>query len=195
MNTNEHKANAAAAGLEWSTVLAAYREARAIEAEELERITTDRRHAFAASCGDEHGGHWKIRNRAAFAGGDATYIRGLDVTAADRGMTADELYGDLATAAPGMRPADDVMRETIERLADQAGPADDVATTWTGLVAAAAAADITEQWLRQLVKAGKVRGRKIGRRWEVAAADVAFFQRHPTAGRPRLRAHLEASPF
>lgn len=195
MNTNEHKANAAAAGLEWSTVLAAYREARAIEAEELERIATDRRHAFAASCGDQHGGHWKIRNRAAFAGGDATYIRGLDVTAADRGMTADELYGDLATAAPGMRPADDVMAEVIERLADMAGPADDVATTWTGLVAAAAAADITEQWLRQLVKAGKVRGRKIGRRWEVAAADVAFFQRHPTAGRPRLRAHLATAPF
>lgn len=195
MNTNEHKANAAAAGLEWSTVLAAYREARAIEAEELERIATDRRHAFAASCGDEHGGHWKLRNRAAFAGGDATYIRGLDVTAADRGMTADELYGDLAIAAPGMRPADDVMAEVIERLADMAGPADDVATTWTGLVAAAAAADITEQWLRQLVKAGKVRGRKIGRRWEVAAADVAFFQRHPTAGRPRFRAHLAAAPF
>lgn len=195
MNTNEHKANAAAAGLEWATVLAAYREARAIEAAELERITTDRRSAFKASCGDEHGGHWKARNRAAFAGGDATYIRGLDVTASDRGMTADEMYQALAAAAPTMRPADDVMAETIARLADMAGPADDVETTWTGLVAAAAAADITEQWLRQLVKAGKVRGRKVGRRWEVAAADVAFFQRHPTAGRPRIRAHLEPAPF
>jgi hypothetical protein len=70
-----------------------------------------------------------------------------------------------------------------------------VATTWTGLVSAAAAADITEQWLRQLVKSGKVRGRKVGRRWEVAAADVAFFVRHPTAGRPRLRMHLAESPF
>ena len=195
MNTNEHKNAAAAAGIEWSAVLAAYREARAIEAEELERITTDRRHAFSASCGDTHGGHWKLRNRAAFAGGDATYIRGLDVTAADRGMTADDIYDDLAAAAPGMRPADDVMRDTIERLAAAAGPADDVATTWTGLVAAAAAADITEQWLRQLVKAGKVRGRKVGRNWQVASVDVAFFSRHPTAGRPRLRAHLEASPF
>ena len=194
MNTNEHKERAAAAGIEWPTVLDAYREARAIEAAELERIGTFRREAFQASCGDTHGGHWKARNRAAFAGGDATYIRGLDVTAAGRGMTADELFDDLAAAAPGMRPADDVMVETIERLADQA--ADDVVeTTWTGLVAAAAAADITEQWLRQLVKAGKVRGRRVGRRWEVAAVDVAFFSRHPTAGRPRLRAHLEASPF
>jgi len=195
MHTADHKAAAAAAGLDWADVLAAYREARALEAAELERITTDRRQAFAASCGDEHGGHWKARNRAAFAGGDATYIRGLDVTAADRGMSADELLEVLAEDAPTMRPADDVMRETIARLADMAGQADDNTTTWTGLVAAAAAANITEQWLRQLVKAGKVRGRKVGRRWEVAAADIAFFQRHPTAGRPRLRAHLAAAPF
>ena len=194
MNTNEHKQRAADAGIEWPTVLAAYRETRAIEAEELERIGTFRREAFQASCGDTHGGHWKARNRAAFTGGDATYIRGLDVTAAGRGMTADELYEDLADGAPGFRPADDVMSEVIERLIEQAG-ADDVETTWTGLVAAAAAADITEQWLRQLVKAGKVRGRKVGRNWQVSAADVAFFSRHPSAGRPRLRAHLEASPF
>ena len=195
MNNAEHKTAAAAAGLEWADVLAAYREARAIEAAELERIGEFRRDAFRQLSGDEHGGRFKGRHRDAFAGGDATYIRGLDVTAAGRGMTADDLYADLATSAPTMRPADDVMRETIERLAAAAGPADDVATTWTGLVAAAAAADITEQWLRQLVKSGKVRGRKVGRNWQVAAADVAFFQRHPTAGRPRLRAHLEAAPF
>ena len=195
MNNAEHKTAAAAAGLEWADVLAAYREARAIEAAELERIGEFRRDAFRQLSGDEHGGRFKGRHRDAFAGGDATYIRGLDVTAAGRGMTADDLYADLATSAPTIRPADDVMRETIERLAAAAGPADDVATTWTGLVAAAAAADITEQWLRQLVKSGKVRGRKVGRNWQVAAADVAFFQRHPTAGRPRLRAHLEASPF
>ena len=195
MNTSEHKAAAAAAGLEWPAVMEAYREVRRIEADELERIGTFRRDALRQLSGDEHAGRFKGRHRAAFNGGDATYIRGLDVTAAGRGMTADELYDDLAAAAPTMRPADDVMRETIERLAAAVGPADDVPTTWTGLVAAAAAADITEQWLRQLVKAGKVRGRRVGRRWEVAAADVAFFQRHPTAGRPRLRAHLEPAPF
>jgi hypothetical protein len=194
MNTNEHKQRAAAAGIEWPTVLAAYREVRAIECEQLERIGDFRRDAFRQLSGDDHGGRFKGRHRDAFAGGDATYIRGLDVTAAGRGMTADELYDDLADGAPGFRPADDVMSEVIDRLIDHAS-ADEIETTWTGLVAAAAAADITEQWLRQLVKAGKVRGRKVGRRWEVAAADVAFFQRHPTAGRPRLRAHLEASPF
>jgi len=195
MNTAAHRQTAAELGLEWSTVLAAYREARAIEADELERIGAFRRAAFRQLSGDDHGGRFKGRHQAAFAGGDSTYLRGVDVTAAGRGMTADELYDELAAAAPGMRPADDVMADVIARLADQAGPADDVATTWTGLVAAAAAADITEQWLRELVKSGRVRGRKVGRRWEVAAADVQFFQRHPTAGRPRLRVHLEAAPF
>jgi hypothetical protein len=194
MNTNAHKRRAADAGLEWPTVLAAYRETRGIEAEELERIGDFRRDAFRQLSGDDHGGRFKGRHRDAFASGDATYIHGLDVTAAGRGMTADELYGDLADAAPGFRPADDVMAEVIDRLIEQSS-GDEIETTWTGLVAAAAAADITEQWLRQLVKAGKVRGRKVGRNWQVASVDVAFFSRHPTAGRPRLRAHLAAAPF
>jgi hypothetical protein len=195
MNTADHKLTAAAAGLEWADVMAAYREARAIEAEELERIGSFRRDALRQLSGDDHGGRFKGRHRAAFAGGDSTYIQGLDVTAAGRGMTADELYDELAAAAPGMRPADDVMAEVIARLADQAGEAVETEPTWIGLVAAAAAADITEQWLRQLAKAGKVRRRKVGRCWQVAAEDLAFFQRHPTAGRPRLRAHLESAPF
>lgn len=194
MNTNEHKLNAAAAGLEWADVLAAYREARAIEAEELERIGTFRRDAFQASCGDAHGGHWKARNRAAFNGGDATYIKGLDVTAAGRGMTADELYDELATSAPTMRPADEVMAEVIARLAELAD-VNGAAETFIGLVEGAAIADVTEQWLRQLVKSGKVRGHKAGRNWRVSLADCQWFARHPTAGRPRLRAHLEPSPF
>jgi hypothetical protein len=195
MHTADHKLTAAELGLEWADVMAAYRETRAIEAEELERIGSFRREALHQLSGDDHGGRFKGRNRAAFAGGDSTYISGLDVTAAGRGMTADELYDELAAAAPGMRPADDVMVEVIARLADQAGPADQSEPTWIGLVAAAATADITEQWLRQLAKAGKVRRRKVGRCWQVAAEDLAFFQRHPTAGRPRLRVHLAESPF
>lgn len=194
MNTNEHKAAAAAAGLEWADVLAAYREARGIEAEELERIGEFRREAFSASCGDEHGGHWKARNRAAFNGGDATYIRGLDVTAADRGMSADDMFEELAESAPTMRPADDVMAETIARLADLAA-ANGAAETFIGLVEGAAIADVTEQWLRQLVKAGKVRGHKAGRNWRVSLADCQWFARHPTAGRPRTRAALAPAPF
>jgi hypothetical protein len=193
MNTNEHKTRAAAAGLGWSVVLAAYREARGLEAADVERRQAFRRDAFKASSGDAHGGHWKAANRAAFTGGDATYIQGLDVTAADRGMTADELFSGLAGDAPTLRPADDVMAETIDRLAAMA--AADVTETYLPLVQAAAAADVTEQWLRRLVKAGKVRGHKCGRNWVVAAADVAFFQRHPTAGRPRFRVFQQPAPF
>lgn len=194
MDTNEHKKRAAAAGLEWSAVLAAYREARGLEAAELERIGDARRDAFRAQTGDIHGGHFKARHKAAFNGGDATYVRGLDVTAADRGMSADELFAELAGDARTMRPADDVMRETIDRLAElAAGPAGE--PEYIGLVAAAALADVTEQWLRQLVKSGKVRGRKAGRNWQVARCDVEYFARHPSAGRPRFRAFQESAPF
>ena len=195
MNTNEHKSAAAALGLEWSAVLAIYREMRELEAADVARRTADRRDAYQASTGDANGGRWKMANRAALNGGDSTYVQGLDVTAADRGMSADEMFDELAADAPTLRSADDVMIEAIDRAAELAAPAADVAIEYVGLVAAAAAADITEQWLRQLVKAGKVRGHKRGRNWVVAAADVAFFARHPTAGRPRARAHMEPAPF
>jgi hypothetical protein len=189
MNTTEHKRRATELGLEWSAVLDVYREIRGLEIAELERTTAARRDAFKAAAGDAHGGRFKGRHRAAFAEGDATYLPGLDVVAADRGLTADELFADLATAADGLRPADDVMTEALDRAAALAAPAEP--GEMVPLVAAAAAADITEQWLRQLVKAGKVRGEKRGRNWIVSAADIAFFQRHPTAGRPRR----EAAPF
>jgi Ser/Thr protein kinase RdoA (MazF antagonist) len=77
MNTQDHKQAAAELGLEWSTVLASYREVRSLEAQELERIGTFRREAFQQLSGDDHGGRFKGRHRAAFAGGDATYIQGL----------------------------------------------------------------------------------------------------------------------
>ena len=193
MDTNEHKTAAAAAGIEWADVLAVYREMRAIEADDVSRRAKFRREAFQELTGDAHGGRCKMSNRHAFTTGDAANLS-LDTVAAFRGMSSADLYSDLAADAPTLRDADEVMREAIARVVDQAAAADDVETTWTGLVAAAAAADITEQWLRMLVRSGKVRGRKVGRRWQVAAADIAFFSRHPTAGRPRVRAHLAAAP-
>jgi hypothetical protein len=192
MNTAEHKA--AAAGIEWTDVMAVYREMRAMESDLVSSQTAFRREAFQELSGDQHGGRAKFANRHAFTTGDEANLS-LDTVAAFRGMRSADLYSDLAADAPTLRDADAVMREAIARVIDQAAAADDVETTWTGLVAAAAAADITEQWLRQLVRSGKVRGRKVGRNWLVAAADVAFFQRHPTAGRPRVRAHLAAAPF
>ena len=194
MNTNEHKAAAAEAGIAWSDVLAVYREMRALEADDVSRRADFRRDAFQELAGSAHGGHYKAAHRDDFTTGDAAALP-IDTVAAFRGMSSNDLYTTLQADAPTLRNADDVMREAIARVADMAGQADDVEITWIGLVAAAAAADITEQWLRQLRKAGKVRGRKVGRNWQVAAADVAFFQRHPTAGRPRVRAHLESAPF
>ena len=192
MNTNEHKSRAEQLGLKWPAVQSLYREARTIETATVAAAVEFRRDAFRALCGDEHGGRFKLANRAAFNGGDSTYLP-IDVVAADRGMSADELFDILSADAPTLRPADDVMAETIDRAYELNQSAGEL--EYIGLVSAAAAADITEQWLRQLVKAGRVRGRKAGRNWQVAAADVAFFARHPTAGRPRLRAHLESAPF
>jgi hypothetical protein len=191
MNLESHKAAAAAAGIEWQIVAAEYARVRQLERDELDRAAAARADAARAQSGSDHVGHWKARHRAAFNGGDATYIQGLDVVAADRGLSADELYADLAAGADTLRPADEVYAAVIDSLT--AAPAGE--DEYLPLPAAAAAADITEQWLRQLVKAGRVRGRRAGRCWQVCAADVVFFARHPTAGRPRLRAHLEASPF
>lgn len=189
MNTNEHKQRAAELGVAWADVLTLYRETRQLEAADVERRRSIREHVYAFM-GQAHGGRFKLAHRAAFNGGDSTYIQGLDVAAAGLGMTADELYAELNTAAPALRPADDVMAECVERAAAMAAPADDVADL-VPLVQAAHVADVTEQWLRLLVKSGKIRGRKAGRNWLVSSADVAFFQRHPTAGRPRR----EPAPF
>lgn len=193
MTTNEHKANAAAAGLEWPAVQAAYRDARAIEAAELDRRRAIRRAAFAALSGTSHGGHVKAGRRA-WTEGDATSIRGIDVVAAGLDMTADDLYAELAQPAPEPRDADTVMAETIDRLASLV-PTAGGEPGMMPLVQAAALADVTEQWLRQLVKAGRVRGRKAGRNWIVRWADVAAFRRHPKAGRPRFRHAQESAPF
>lgn len=191
MDTQAHKNAAAAAGLEWPAVLEAYREARGLEAADVDRLAAVRREAFQALDGFGHGGRFKLGHRAAFNGGDATYIEGLDVVAAGHDMTADELYAVLAADAPALRDADDVMAETIDRLAAMAGQADDDGGEYLPLVQAAYLADVTEQWLRKLVKSGRVAGRKNGRNWIVRRADVEFFTRHPTAGRPRR----EAAPF
>ena len=190
MDTQSHKNAAAAAGLEWPVVLAAYREARGLESADVDRLAAIRREAFQALDGFGHGGRFKLAHREAFTTGDATFVDGLDVVAAGRGMTADELYAVLAADAPTLRDADDVMSETIDRLAAMAGQADDDGE-YMPLVQAAALADVTEQWLRKLVKAGRVAGRKNGRNWTVRRADVEFFTRHPTAGRPRM----EQVPF
>lgn len=193
MNTTEHKTRAAELGLEWPAVVALYNELRSLESADVDRRNQFRRDAFKAIAGTAHGGHVKAEFRRAFRdGGDATMVAGIDVAAADRGLDADTLFAELSGDAPGLRPADDVMQEAIDRAAAMAGM---VAPGMVPLVHAAAMAGITEQWLRMLVKSGKIDGRKNGRNWIVRLADVQRFSRHPTAGRPRLREHLESAPF
>jgi hypothetical protein len=191
MDLKFHQQRAAAAGIVWPIVAAEYARVRQLERDELDRAAAARADAARAQSGNDSAAAFKARHRAAFNGGDSTFIRGLDVVAAGRGMTSDELYSDLAAGADRLRPADDVYQDVIDSLT--AAPAGE--DEYLPLPAAAAVADITEQWLRQLVKAGRVRGRRAGRCWQVSAADVAFFARHPTAGRPRLRAGLEPAPF
>jgi hypothetical protein len=192
MNTNEHKQRAAELGVAWADVLTIYREARELETADVERRRAIREQAYAFM-GQVHGGRFKLAHRAAFNGGDATNIVGIDVAAAGLRMSADDLYAELNSPAPAMRPADDVMAECVDRaavVATSATSAEDLADMMP-LVQAAHVADVTEQWLRLLVKSGKIRGRKAGRNWLVSSADVAFFSRHATAGRPRR----EAAPF
>jgi len=191
MDLEFHKSRAAAAGIEWSIVAAEYARVRQLERDELDRAAAARADAARAQSGNDSAAAFKARHRAAFNGGDSTYIRGLDVVAAGRGLTADQLYDELAAGADTLRPADDVYAAVLDGLT--AAPAGE--DEYLPLPAAAAAADSTEQWLRQLVKAGRIRHRRVGRCWKVCAADVVFFARHPTAGRPRLRARLEPAPF
>jgi hypothetical protein len=191
MDLEFHKQRAAAAGIEWQIVAAEYARVRQLERDELDRAAAARADAARAQSGNDSAAAFKARHRAAFNGGDANNIRGLDVVAAGRGMTADQLYDELAAGADTLRPADDVYLDVLASLTAAPAGADE----YLPLPAAAAAADITEQWLRKLVKAGRIRHRRVGRCWKVSAADVAFFARHPTAGRPRLRAGLEPAPF
>jgi hypothetical protein len=85
MNTNEHKAAAAEAGIEWVDVMAVYREMRALEADEVSRRADFRRDAFQELTGDQHGGRVKMAYRHAFTTGDAANLS-IDTVAAFRGM-------------------------------------------------------------------------------------------------------------
>lgn len=201
MNTAEHKRQAAELGLEWSAVLTIYREARQLEAEDVARRTAIRQTALAFM-GYDHAGQWKLAHRAAVTTGDADQLRAFDVAAATTAANYPELgdnpapvlYELLCADAPALTPADVAMAQAMERALELKVDADEQADNgaeWIRLVEGAHMADVTEQWLRQLVKAGKVRGRKAGRNWQVSRADVEFFARHPTMGRPRR----EPAPF
>jgi hypothetical protein len=53
------------------------------------------------------------------------------------------------------------------------------------LLEAVVLADVSEPWLRALIKSGKVQGKKIGRNYVVDIESARAFVRYPFLGRPR----------
>ena len=51
---------------------------------------------------------------------------------------------------------------------------------------AAELAGVREQWLRLLVKDGRVKGIRIGKNWLVDRESAAAYERRPGMGRPRI---------
>lgn len=201
MKQAEMKAAAAAAGLDWPAVKAIYDELREADRLAIERPVEMRRIAFAALGAGGHGGRWKLANRHAMAAGDQTNIRHFDCVARELSQTelpelgsddpAAALYELVSTDAPTMPTAADTFERAMAVAIETAPAAPVSPDDLLSLPAAAAIADVTEQWLRKLVAAGKVRGFRVGGRWLVQRAAVETFQRHPTAGRPRM----EPVPF
>jgi hypothetical protein len=56
---------------------------------------------------------------------------------------------------------------------------------WLTLPEAALLADVTDRWMRSLVKGGRVVGLKVGRNYIVSRASAAAYVRSETEGRPR----------
>ena len=199
MNTAAHKQAAANLGLEWSIVRAIYSEMRELETMSVARTLETRRIAYAAM-GHKHGGTFKLANRHGCTIGDQTNIAGLDDVARELSNTeipelgqddpTAALYELLTAPAPVLPTADDTMRAAIDRAAAELVPAAATAAPAADellpLPAAAMVADVTEQWLRKLVKAGRIAGHRIGRSWLVPRSAVEHFRRHPTMGRPRF---------
>jgi hypothetical protein len=199
MQTATHKKNAAELGLEWSTVRAVYSELRELETLRIARTLEIRKTAFHA-LGVAHGGQFQWKNRHATTIGDAANVRGLDDVARELANTeipelgqddpAAVLWEIVSAPAPSMPTADETMSAAIARAAADrpaaAPPAADGLADMIPLPEAAGLADITEQWLRMLVKAGRVQGLKIGKNYLVSRSSAEQFRRHPSAGRPRF---------
>jgi hypothetical protein len=196
MDIQKHKQTAAEMGLDWSVVRAIYSEMRELETMGIARTLEARRIAYAA-LGHRHGGTFKLANRHAVTIGDQTNLRHFDDVARELAATdipelgqddpAAALYELVTAPAPVLPTADETMAAAIDRAAADAVPAAAAtADELMSLPAAAMLADVTEQWLRKLVKAGRVPGQRIGRSWLVPRSAAESFRRHPTMGRPRF---------
>lgn len=199
MKTADHKTAAADAGLEWSTVRAVYSELRELETLRIARTLEIRKVAFKA-LGVAHGGQFQFKNRHACTIGDATNVRAFDDVARELSHTeipelgqddpSAALWEIVSAPAPSMPTAYETMAAAIARAAADRPAVQPAAAAELGdmipLPEAAGLADITEQWLRMLVKAGRVNGLKIGKNYLVSRSSAEQFRRHPSAGRPRF---------
>jgi hypothetical protein len=199
MQTADHKQTAADLGLEWSAVRAVYSELRELETLRIARTLEIRKLAFK-SLGVAHGGQFQFKNRHACTIGDACNVVGFDDVARELANTeipelgqddpSAALWEIVSGPAPVLPTADETMSAAIARAAaDRPAAAPAAAAGLADMIPlpeAAGLADITEQWLRMLVKAGRVHGLKIGKNYLVSRSSAEQFRRHPTAGRPRF---------
>lgn len=195
MNLSEFKANAAERGIDWPSLRSLYDSMRHEELAQHERRRGLLSAAYAALRGNAHGGHYKAGHRHEFSGGDHTTLPGFDEVAATLAaefsdiLPADdpaaELWIMLTEPAPEPPPAADCMLRALERGAAECPAVPGSPRDLVSLPEAARLADVSEVWLRKLVKSGRVYGCPVGRSYVVSAASAARFKRHPTAGRPR----------
>lgn len=135
MNTAKWKAEAATMGLEWGMVLDCYRELR--HHEQLARTRKwEIRELAWKTLPMRHGGRLKRAYREAFEGGDMTMIPGFDDAAKELANTeipelgqddpAAALWELITAPKDNMPPADETMREAIERAVEMTVDAADV---------------------------------------------------------------------
>ena len=192
MQTTEYRIRAAELGLSWPAVEQLFHETRAAAVADHERTAELRRRVHG-----QYGNAVAMRSRyrAAFTAGDYSELKNFDVLAASLATEFPELgTDDLAAALWAVVAAAGEKLETIsatwERTltaaaarhhAEQVSAADE----FVSLAEAAALADVSPVWLRKLVTAGKIAGRRCGKLYLVSRSAAAAFRRHPTAGRPR----------
>ena len=195
MTLSEFKAATIERGIDWSAARALYDSIRADELAQRDRATEFRREAYRRLSGDEHGGRFKLAHAREFGGGDYTTIPGFDVMAASlraeypefvgAETAAADLWEVITAPAPEAPPAADTMRRALDRAEIECPGAPGSARDLISIREAAQLADVSEQWLRRLVAAGKLAGYRVGKSYVVSRAAAARFKRHPTAGRPR----------
>ena len=174
---------------------------------EIATAAHERGKALRSSAVGHYGGAVAFYAKFRRGEGDHSRIPAFDVWSAS-----------LATEYPDLLPADDPAAALWSFLCTPAERPPSAAVLWDRALTAAALessarevtsiedmipageaaalADVSEFWIRSLVKSGKVTGRQIGRYWFVSRTSILAFQRHPSCGRPRRGSALPADcPF